>query len=223
MSIQFRSKKEIVYQELRKAIIRGDYLPGSRLVIDQLAVELGVSQIPIREAIHQLEADGLLTIEPYAGATVTELSANFIFEIFSLLESMEIISSRQACQAMTDGQLAEMETHIRQMDTSLATPDRWSKENKQLHLLICDWAGMALVRNFMQKALDHWDRLRLHYLKDVSAFHIEVAQREHWQILETFRTRNPDEVQRVVQAHNQNARLSYIQHLQAVGHLSTEK
>jgi DNA-binding GntR family transcriptional regulator len=223
MSIQFRSKKEIVYQELRKAIIRGDYLPGSRLVIDQLAVELGVSQIPIREAIHQLEADGLLTIEPYAGATVTELSADFIFEIFALLESMEIISSRQACQSMTDEELVVMADHIKQMDTSLAVPDRWAKENKQLHLLICDWARMALVRNFMQKALDHWDRLRLHYLKDVSASHIEVAQREHWQILETFRTRNPDEVERIVRAHNQSARLSYIQHLQAVGHLSAEQ
>jgi DNA-binding GntR family transcriptional regulator len=223
MSITFRSKKEIVYEELRKAIIRGDYSPGSRLVIDQLAVELGVSQIPIREAIHQLEADGLVTIEPYTGATVTELSADFIFEVFALLESMEIISSRQACQFMTDEQLETMARHIKQMDASVDVPEQWAKENKELHLYICTWTGMALVKNFMQKVLAHWDRLRLHYLKDVSGSRIDVAQREHWQILDAFRSRDPDEVERVIRAHNQSARMSYVQHLQAVGHLSTDK
>jgi DNA-binding GntR family transcriptional regulator len=223
MSITFRSKKEIVYEELRKAIIRGDYSPGSRLVIDQLAVELGVSQIPIREAIHQLEADGLVTIEPYTGATVTELSADFIFEVFALLESMEIISSRQACQSMTDEQLETMARHIKQMDASVGVPEQWAQENKELHLYICAWTGMALVKNIMQKVLAHWDRLRLHYLKDVSGARIEEAQREHWQILEAFRSRDPDEVERVIRAHNQSARMSYVQHLQAGGHLRTTK
>ena len=58
MKLEFRSKNEIVYQQLRKSIIQGDFKPGTRLVIDQLALELGVSQIPIREAVRQLEADG---------------------------------------------------------------------------------------------------------------------------------------------------------------------
>jgi DNA-binding GntR family transcriptional regulator len=223
VSIQYRSKKEIVYEELRKAILRGDYPPGSRLVIDQLAVELGVSQIPIREAVRQLEADGFLTIEPYAGATVTEMSADFIYEVFALLESMEIISSRQACQSMTDEQLETMAKHIQQMDSSVQIPEQWARENKDLHLYICDWAGMALVKNLMQKVLNHWDRLRLHYLKDVSGSRIDVAQREHGQILEAFRSRNPDEVERVIRAHNQSAQMAYIRHLQAVGHLSTDK
>ncbi len=219
MAIEFRSKKEIVYERLRKAIIQGEYEPGSRLVIDQLAGELGVSQIPIREAIRQLEADGFLTIEPYTGATVTEISADFIFEVFALLESMEIISSRQACQSMTDAQLEAMAKHIRHMDSSLDAPEQWSQENKELHLYICRWAGMTLVENLMQKVLDHWDRLRLHYLKDVSASRINTAQREHWQILDAFRTRDPDAVERIVRAHNQSARTAYIEYLQSVGHL----
>ena len=124
---------------------------------------------------------------------------------------------------MTGEQLEAMARLIRQMDTSVEVPDRWSQENKQLHLFICDWARMALVKNFMQKVLDHWDRLRLHYLKDVFGSHIDVAQQEHWQILDAFRTRNPDDVERIIRAHNQSARLSYIEHLHAVGHLSADK
>lgn len=223
MSLHFRSKNEIVYEALRKAIIRGDYPPGSRLVIDQLAVELGVSQIPIREAVRQLEADGFLSIEPYAGATITQISADFIFEVFALLESLEIISSRQACQVMTSEQLDKMESLIGQMDTSQQMPEQWSQENKAFHLFICDCAGMSLVKNLMHKTLDHWDRLRLHYLKDVSGSHVAVAQQEHWQILAAFRRQNPDEVERVIRAHNESARMAYIRHLQAFGHLSPAK
>src|SRR5215475_11563901 len=98
MKLEYRSKNELVYQRLRTAIIHGEYQPGSRLVIDQLAAELGVSQIPIREAVRQLEADGFVTIEPYTGTTVTDINANLIVEIFALLESFEVICSRSACQ-----------------------------------------------------------------------------------------------------------------------------
>jgi DNA-binding GntR family transcriptional regulator len=223
MGVEFKSKKELVYERLHQMIIRGDYPPGSRLVIDQLAAELGVSQIPIREAIRQLEADGLITLEPYTGATVTELSADFIFEIFALLESLEIVSSRQACQAMTDQQLENMAQLIQHMNSSVHDPEQWSQENKELHLYICDCAGMILVKSIMQKVLDHWDRLRLHYLKDVFGLHIDVAQKEHWGILEAFRSRHADKVEQLIRVHNQGARMSYILHLRANGHLSADK
>ncbi len=74
-NIAFRSKKEAVYDTLRNAILQGDLKPGARLVIDKLAAELGVSQIPIREALQQLEGEGFVTIEPYVGVTVSDLQA----------------------------------------------------------------------------------------------------------------------------------------------------
>ena len=116
MSSIFRSKKEVVYDLLRENILQGKYKPGSRLVIDELAVTLGVSQIPIREAMRQLEADGFVTIEPYVGATVAQLNAEFIFEVFALLEHLEIISSRAACRVMSDEDLQQLAAMIDQME-----------------------------------------------------------------------------------------------------------
>src|SRR5215813_1926893 len=136
MKLAFRSKNEIVYEQLRTAIINGEYLPGTRLVIDQLATELGVSQIPIREAVRQLEADGFVTIEPYAGATVTEINATLIFEIFALLESMEVICSRAACRQIDEKELENLAVLIERMDESVENPQEWSKENKEFHLYI---------------------------------------------------------------------------------------
>jgi len=217
----FRSKNEAVYDALRQAIVQGEYEPGSRLVIDDLAELMGVSQIPIREALRQLEADGFITIAPYVGATLTEMNANFIFEIFALLESLEVICSRTACRCMSDKEMDKLGELIEHMDNNVNSPEQWSQENKQLHLFVCECSKNVLTMKMTQKVLDHWDRLRLHYLKDVFGYRIMDAQQEHKQILEAFRSRNPDAVERAVREHNQNALKSYLQHLQSNGQIQT--
>jgi DNA-binding GntR family transcriptional regulator len=218
----FRSKNEVVYELLRQAIIRGDHAPGTRLVIDDLAVSLGVSQIPIREAVRQLEADGFVTIEPYVGATVTELNADFILEIFALLESLEIYCSRAAARSMSDAELETLATMIAQMDTSLNDPEKWTQENKNLHLFVSECAHTSLMEKMMQNVLDHWDRLRRHYLGDVFAHRIAAAQQDHKRILEAFRRRDPDEVEETVRVHNRSALASYLKHLQATGQIAAD-
>jgi DNA-binding GntR family transcriptional regulator len=223
MTSIFRSKKEVVYDLLRENILRGKYKPGSRLIIDELALTFGVSQIPIREAMRQLEADGFVTIEPYVGATVTELNADFIFEVFALLEHLEIISSRAACRLMSDDDLRQLANMIEQMDLSMDDPNQWSNENKEMHLFICRCASMKLMLKMMENVLDHWDRLRLHYLYDVFGNRIQVAQEDHKRILAAFYSRDPDEVERVIHAHNQDALSSYIRLLQSSGHAVPNK
>jgi len=219
---KFRSKKEIVYEKLREDIVGGVYKPGERLVIDELARELNASQIPIREAIQQLEADGFVTTEPYVGARVAEIDANFIFEVFALMESMEIISSRGACHLMTDEQLNKLETMINKMDALHDDPARWSKQNKAMHLYIGECAKTFLVLKMMHKIFDHWERLRLYYLNDLSDSRIPQAQKEHRQLLDAMKSRDPDAVEAVLKTHIQSALGSYTRHLQKVGHLDPE-
>jgi DNA-binding GntR family transcriptional regulator len=192
------------------------------MVIDEVAGRLGVSQIPIREAIRQLEADGFVTIEPYVGATVTEISADFIFEIFALLEAMEVVCSRTAGRCMSDAEIETLDDLVHQMDEVVGDANRWAELNKQFHLLICDYSRTGLIKGMMRKVFDHWDRLRLRYLKDVLGQRIEAAQKEHRQIMAAFHDRNLEEVERLVRMHNQNALASYIEWLQLAGHLVAE-
>lgn len=220
MSTEFRSKKEIVYDLMRDNILKGKYKPGSRLVIDDLASKLNVSQIPIREAIRQLEADGFVTTEPYVGATVTQIDANFIYEVFALLESMEIIGSRAACGVMTDEQYQQLVQMNADMDQAVSNPDEWAKQNQAFHLFICEIAQTELVQKMMQKVFDHWDRLRQHYLRDISGNRLLDAQKEHKQLLEAFKECDPDDVERIIREHNQSALQSYIRHLHSEGHLA---
>lgn len=215
MLAKFRSKKEIVYDLLRENILTGVYKPGTRLVIDDLASKLKVSQIPIREALGQLEADGFITTEPYVGATVTPIDANSIYEVFGLLESMEIISSRAACTKLTEHDLNSLTQMISDMDKVVDNPSEWARHNKTLHLFICEIGQTVLIHKMMQKVFDHWDRLRLYYLNDVSANRIIDAQTGHKQLIEAFKLRDADLVERVLHEHNQSALESYLQHLAA--------
>jgi DNA-binding GntR family transcriptional regulator len=223
MSTLFRSKNEVVYDVLHQAIIRGDYQSGERVVIDDVAARLGVSQIPVREALRQLEADGFVTIEPYVGATVTDIGADLVFEIFALLETMEAVCSRAACRCMSEAEIERLDALVQQMDICMSEPESWSKLNKEFHLLICDFAHTGLIKEMMRKVLDHWDRLRLHYIKDVLGHRLEMAQLEHRQIMGAFRRRDVQEVERLIRVHNQNALAAYNNYLQAAGYLADEE
>jgi DNA-binding GntR family transcriptional regulator len=223
MSTVFRSKNEVVYDLLHQAVIRGDYKPGERVIIDEVAAKLGVSTIPIREALRQLEADGFVEIVPYVGATVTDISADSVFEIFGLLETMEAICGRAACRCMNEEEIEKLDDLVRQMDTCMADPENWAKLNKMFHLQICDYARTMLIREMMRKVLDHWDRLRLYYMKDVLGLRLETAQIEHRQIMTAIRNRDVDEVERLFRMHNQNALAAYNDYLQAAGYLDGDR
>ena len=223
MNTIFRSKNEVVYDILHQAILRGDYQPGERVVIDDVASKLGVSSIPIREALRQLEADGFVKIAPYVGATVTEISAESIIEVFGLLETMEAICARSACYRMSTAEITKLEELVQQMDGCMDDPENWVKLNKVFHLQICDYAQTGLIKEMMLKVLDHWDRLRAYYMKDVLVVRLEMAQQEHRQVVAAFHNRDADAVERLLRAHNQNALAAYNKYLEAAGHLNGDK
>jgi DNA-binding GntR family transcriptional regulator len=208
-----RSKKEFVTAALRNAILNGELTPGTRLVIEDLAKQLGVSPIPVREALQQLDADGYVVIEPYMGAKVAPIEAESVVEVFSLLETMEVVSSRAACQHMSDSDLKVLEEILSKMDSLLSNPELWSQENRHFHKFICDKSGTRLVGSLMNRVLDHWDRLHRFFLKDVFARRLRQAQREHWKILRALQTRDPAQAETVVREHAKAALSAYEKHL----------
>lgn len=215
------SKREFVHETLRTEIIDGVRRPGERLVIDDIAAELAVSPIPVREALQQLQADGLVVIEPYVGTRVSEIHVGLIEEVFALLESLEIISSQHACQRMGEEHLAHLEALLHRMDDSLDDLDAWSDANVKYHQYIVDNSGLSLVPAMLSQVLDQWQRFRRHYLDDVFAGRAAEAQREHWQLYEALRTRDPAHIRDVIQAHNKLALDAYRQYLNQHGHVES--
>jgi len=208
-----RSKRDLVVAEIREAILNGELAPGVRLVIDDLAEKLGVSTIPVREALQQLHADGYIVFEPFIGARVAGIAAESIVEVFTLLEAMEVTSSRMACGRLGPEELADLQTIVARMDTLTSDAEAWSQENRRFHEFICARAGTQLVASLITKVLDHWDRLHRHFLKEVFVSHLPIAQKQHWQILRAIRSGDADQVERLVRKHNQSALRAYQDHL----------
>ncbi|PIE32602.1 hypothetical protein CSA56_14960 [candidate division KSB3 bacterium] len=219
---RYKSKKELVYAHLRTAILHGAFQPDERIVIDGLASQLGVSQIPIREALQQLQAEGFVVMEPHVGPRVAPIEASLIYEVFQLLESLEVISGRAACQHMSDLQLQEMEGLLRHMDALRDDLEQWSQENVRLHYSLCDWGKTLLVKSLMAKVLDQWDRLRHYYLKDVLVKRIDLSQQDHWALYEALRARDPEQTECVARQHNQRAVADYVDYLRSNGQMKAQ-
>jgi DNA-binding GntR family transcriptional regulator len=217
--IQIKSKTEQVYQHLYEQIISCELAPGSRLVIDQIAIDLGVSQIPVREAVFRLEQAGFVTFEHHVGATVADLRAEHIREIFQVLESMEIISGRAACKRVGDKDIKYLEKLTQNMANVIHQPNQWSQYNMVFHQYICDIAETGLIKKVLHEALSHWDRLRHYYLKEVSAKRVELAQQEHKLLLEALKQKDADAFERIITHHNQASLEAYIEHLEQSGEL----
>src|SRR4029079_610765 len=107
-------------EALRERILRGDYPDGEPLRQDALADELGVSRIPVREALRQLESEGLVTFQPHRGAVVSTLSLDEIVELFELRAEIESDVLRRAVPLMTAEDDARAKVILDAYETALA-------------------------------------------------------------------------------------------------------
>jgi DNA-binding GntR family transcriptional regulator len=120
---------DIAYDYIRKRILNGEYAPGEALITNFLAPEIGVSRTPIRDALRQLEADGLVTIQPRLGASVKKM------DIKTLRESCEL---RLALETHAAGLAARNRTHVDLHEINLAL-----EEMRQITAEILDGGAAA--------------------------------------------------------------------------------
>lgn len=108
VDLKLRTYKRAVYETLRDMIMAFELQPGDRLVETELATRLGVSKTPVREALFMLEADGLVDVAPYRGATVRWLSLNEMQEQGYLVDALEMPGYPIVVERITDAELAEI-------------------------------------------------------------------------------------------------------------------
>lgn len=104
----YRTKKEMIYQTLKEEILNGHYEFGEKLVISRLAVRFQSSEIPVREAISQLDSDKLIEFKPHVGAVVSTLLSKDIQEIFELRVELEGLATRLAVEGLKEDHMVEL-------------------------------------------------------------------------------------------------------------------
>jgi len=216
-----RTKQEFVYRTLREAIIRCDLPPGERLVIDDLARQLSVSAIPVREALQLLQSEGLAVNVPHVGATVAPISRESIVEVFTVMEGLEIVATRSAAQRAAPADLEALGAIVTAMDAALASGslEQWADTNNRFHATIARLTGMPMLQEMMERALDRWDRVRRYYFSGVLVHRAEQAQQEHHALLAAMKARDLAALEALVRQHNQGALSSYTAYVQGTAPL----
>lgn len=185
----FLTKTDYAYTELRRRILDGELGPGARLLLRRLAEELGISVMPVRDAIRLLERDGLVTTESHRGATVTTISRTEILDIISIRMWLEILAIREATPLHTERTLAVAEKALVEAEHAAATGEglAYTLANRSVHKALEAPASPAV----QQLVEELWDRLwrarRRMSLFVLAADRIVGAESEHRELFDAVR------------------------------------
>jgi DNA-binding GntR family transcriptional regulator len=154
--VAHRQLRNFVADKLRTAILNGEIKPGDWLRQERLAQEYGVSQMPVREALKELTAEGLVEHVPYRGVRVIEFSADDISDLYACRSFMEGMAARTAADNITAEEIAELKSLQIQMKASLEPQvlPEYSELNRRFHKLIFN----ASRRAYLSRTLNQmWD------------------------------------------------------------------
>ena len=115
--------RDVVFNTLRQAILRGELKPGERLMEIQLANKLGVSRTPIREAIRKLELEGLVLMIPRKGAEVAEITEKSLRDVLEVRRALEELSVQLACEKITKEEIRELERVAKEFQQVVKSSD----------------------------------------------------------------------------------------------------
>lgn len=211
-TIAHPTKQHFVYTKLRAEIIACVLPPGAKLRIDELAVRFNVSIIPVREALRLLQSEGLVVNVPHVGATVSPVEASAVSEALAIMEGLEIVSTRAACERATEPDLEDLSARVAAMDEALAAgrvPD-WVQENRGFHQALTRIAAMPLLEDMLIRAFDRWERVWRYHYDAAANRRLPLAQAEHHDIVRQMRARDFDALERTVRRHNRDALSNYL-------------
>lgn len=142
-----RTLRQSVTEAIRQGIVEGDLLPGTQVNQAQIAEQLGVSRGPVREALGQLEEEGLIKNVPYKGTFVTEITGDYISELYSIRHAIETFAVREATQRATPKDIADLRAVLAEMYAAaeLADMSRMGTLDIQFHYVICRSAHHSLL------------------------------------------------------------------------------
>ena len=201
---QFLPLRDVVFNTLRQAILRGELKPGERLMEIQLANKLGVSRTPIREAIRKLELEGLVLMIPRRGAEVAEITEKSLRDVLEVRSALEELAVELACERITDEDVDKLREAAKEFEevsksddvTALAEAD--VKFHDIIYLATDNQRLIQLLYNLREQMY----RYRVEYLKREEVYATLFAEHEH--IIECIVRRDKSAAKQAISTHIDN-------------------
>ena len=200
--------RDVVFKTLRQAILKGELLPGERLMEIKLAKKLGVSRTPIREAIRKLELEGLVIMIPRRGAEVAGITGKSLRNVLEVRKALEELAIELACERMTESDIEELEKSMERFKKAVdkGDPMNIAKADEEYYDIIFQSTDndklMLLVGNLREQMY----RYRLEYVKDADKRSLLVTEHEH--ILNAIKARNVESAREYIREHIENQEIT---------------
>ncbi|MXP61873.1 GntR family transcriptional regulator [Roseomonas sp. M0104] len=199
---RWRTAAEFVEARLKAAILEGRLAGGTPLRQEELAERLGVSRMPVREALRQLEAQALVEMSPHRGAVVAEISAADAADLFAIRRALEPAALRLSVPRLTTAQRECAAALITAMDVE-PDPGRMGLLNRQFHMALYAAAGHPRLLALVEQHLAAFDRyLRFHLAAQGRE---RMAQEDHRAMLEAAGAGRADTAAAVLEGHIDHA------------------
>lgn len=184
----YKPLRDIVFENLRTAILEGELKAGKRLMEVQLAEQLGVSRTPIREAIRKLELEGLVVMLPRKGAYVANMSFKDLIDVLEIRASLEGLAAYLAAERRRDEDIAELERVAKEFEKSVRETniDNVLKKDIEFHEKIFLMANNKKLYQIITSLWEQVHRFRVTYVSNYEASLSLVD--EHNKILEAIKS-----------------------------------
>lgn len=205
--------RDVVFNTLRQAILKGELAPGERLMEIQLAEKLGVSRTPIREAIRKLELEGLVLMIPRKGAEVAKISEKSLKDVLEVRRSLEELAIELACQRISDTDMEDMDAAQAAFRDAIAKGDAMeiAETDEAYHDVIYNCTRNSRLVQILNNLREQMYRFRLEYIKDEDKRQILLI--EHEKILKALRSRHVAEARAAVREHIDNQEITVLKKL----------
>jgi DNA-binding GntR family transcriptional regulator len=156
------NKRQYAYEVIRSRIVEGIYVPGQRIIIDQIAKEVGSSHIPVREAIHQLESEQLIEYKPNSGAVVRGINDELYKETLHVVALLEGYATALSSKFITADGIEKLKEYNNEMKELLLQfeLDKIGVINRKFHNLIYSFCPNKLLLKNIQQMLERLDTVK---------------------------------------------------------------
>ena len=197
--------RDVVFNTLRQAILRGELKPGERLMEVQLANKLGVSRTPIREAIRKLELEGLVLMIPRKGAEVADITEKSLMDVLEVRKALEELAVQLCCDKITGKEIEELHRAADDFRRILKTSDdvtEIAEADVRFHDIIYLATGNQKLIQILNNLREQMYRYRVECIKRKESHPILIA--EHEEIIRSIEKKEKKEAADIVCRHIDN-------------------
>ena len=205
--------RDVVFNTLRRAILKGELKPGERLMEITLADKLGVSRTPIREAIRKLELEGLVVMAPRKGAKVASITERDLNDVLEVRKGMEVLAISLACKRITGEELEKLETIEQSFQKLIESGNltELAEMDVKFHDTIYQATNNQRLVQLLNNMREQMYRYRMEYLKDIAVR--RTLAEEHKAICRALRERDEQQAEQYVSIHIDNQQKAIIRSL----------